>query len=346
MNIEQQKNNSKPSSSNQGQSDLQNENQNSEDYQQIHNQDVMNAQQSQERTNTGLESISQNQESNSQKSSQQVQEPQIPNQEKPKEQERKINALYFIGVNSLVMNVLFSRQLYFLNYIWVQILVLVLTNVFTYISLHKFKESKELFKQVKEGSSSLKQKAKRRITKKRVLLTFGVLLCTSLLIITIIQIIRVKELKENYRNLLQYVNNDHYRINSLTNEFNNKFDQLQQYNQQTLNQYNIHIQNQEQIIFQLNNKLNQLEILAKRKTEEIDQLMFRLNNQQRQQIFQNTQTNNLKEQSQQTQEQIQQKNTNSYQQSINKGQTQERPEYPRIKQPIREEVRCQKNLNF
>ncbi|KAL4472492.1 hypothetical protein ABPG74_018441 [Tetrahymena malaccensis] len=320
MNFEQQKNNSKPASSDQGLSDLWNENPNSEDYQLIYNEDVMNVWQSQERTNTWLESISQNPESNSQKSSQQAQESQISNQElsKPKEQERKLNTLYFIGAYSQVMNVFFSNQLHFHNYI-AEILVLGLTKVFTYFSFYKFKESQELFKQDKLGSSFLKQQAKNRITKKRVLLTFRVLLCTGLLIITIIQIIRVKQLKENYWNLLQYVNNDHNRINSLTNEFNNKFDQLQQYNQQTLNQYNIQIQNQEQIIFQLNNKLNQLEILSKRKTEEIDQLMFRLNNQQRQQTFQNTQINNLKEQSQQTQKQINIKTQtlkNTFQQSI------------------------------
>ncbi|KAL4472496.1 hypothetical protein ABPG74_018445 [Tetrahymena malaccensis] len=340
MNFEQQKNDSKPASSNQGQSNLQNENPNSEDYQQIHNEDVMNAQQSQERTNTGIESISQNPESNSQKSSQQAQDPLISNQEKPKEQERKLNALYFIGVNSLVMNVLFSRQLYFFDNFWVQIFVLALTNTFTYISLYKFKESKELFKQVKEGSSSLKYKAKSRITKKRVLLAFGVLLLTSLLIINIIQIIKVKELKERYWNVYSQANNDHYRINSLTNELNHKFGQQQEYDQQRLNQYHFDIQRQEQINIQLNKQINQLENLSQRQSQEIEQLKLRLNSYQRQQVFQNDQMKNQKEQSQQTQQQSQQKNINSQEQNINKGSTQERPEYPRIKQPIREEVRC------
>ncbi|KAL4499863.1 hypothetical protein ABPG72_015212 [Tetrahymena utriculariae] len=341
MNSELQKTDSKPIFPSQDQSNLQNENTNSEDYQQIHNEDVMNAQQSQERAKTEAESVSNNPENYSQQSSQKDQDPQNSNQAllKPKEQDRNLNPLYFIGVNSIIMNVLFSRQLYFLDNFWIQILVLTLANTVTYIYLYKCKETKEIFKKIKQGSSSLKQKARSKINKKRVLIAFGVLLCISLIIITTIQIMRVQKLKESYNIAISNFNNEYYRINMLSNDFSHKIAQQYEYEQQKLQQYHIDVQRQEQINTQLINQLRQLEALAQKQSHEIEQLKLRLNDQQRQQILQNEQLNQQK-QFQQTHQQSQQKNTHSQENNLNKGNTQERPDYPKIKHPIREQVRC------
>ncbi|EAR97665.3 transmembrane protein, putative (macronuclear) [Tetrahymena thermophila SB210] len=334
MNYELQKNDTQPISSNQDQSAIQNENQNSEDFQQIHNEDVMNAQQSQEKAKNETDFDSHNSESNSQKDSQKVQDPQNSNEEQQKSnnEERKLNALYFIGVNSLVMNVLFSHKLSFLNNICVQVLVIALANAVTYISLYKCKETKQLFKKVKQSSSSLSQKARNKITKKRLLVSFGSLLCLILIAITIFQIIRVQQLQKNFNNLKADVTDNYYKINSLY--------QYRESDYMRFNQHQFDIQKQEQINIQLGNQLRQLEILAQRQSQEIEQLKLKLTDQQRQQIFQNDQINKQKQESQQTQQQSQQQSTQSKQQYSNQRQEQERPEYPKIKQPIREQVRC------
>ncbi|EAR97663.1 transmembrane protein, putative (macronuclear) [Tetrahymena thermophila SB210] len=292
MNYELQKNNDQSIPSNKDESGIQDEKQNSEDdYQQIHNQDIINAQKSQESAKTESNFVSHYPENSSQHGSQKVQDPQSSNEEqqKLKNQERKLNTLYFVGVNSLLMNILLS----FFIHICIQILVIALANTVTYIYLYEFNWAKQLFKY---GSFSIQQQARSKITNKRIIVYFGILLCFGLIIV----IVRFQDLKSQFYYLQTDVNQNYQRINHLQAQLRES-DQIKN---------NKEIQRQEQMISLLQKQVNKLEKLAQSQSEDIQELKVKLFYYQRQQMSQSDQNDKQEQKSQKTHKQIDQECNN------------------------------------
>ncbi|KAL4501969.1 hypothetical protein ABPG73_020106 [Tetrahymena malaccensis] len=216
------------------------------------------------------------------------------------------DVLYFVGVNSIALNLL--SNLYYLCGLE-KLLIIIILNLTTYIVLYR---QKQLLKYINNGQVIIKEfyiKSKKGLDKEKILIGFLIILITTLFVSNIYLQIQINKTTNNQFPIINHklhylqINTRHlqYQFEQINRMKDLKNDFIQQFYKQasiasSLNSKVKELQNEfnqkERIIQQLKKEVNELQTMEQNKQEnankqklfqeEIIQKNYNINNQQHQ----------------------------------------------------------------